>query len=290
MADHASKPAEREAQQQAARVRIPRAAQLAAGVVLLLVAVHMFLTAVVNTPNAAIKYDVLPGAVADQYVRPYLVQDYKIFAPDPADTDRQLWVRAWVADESGEKTATEWINATHVELSSTYRKTLRKQLSIVGAERLMGAYSKLNEEHRAVVAENHLGGEALYALRDAMLAADDSATAAVDEFIRADNYATSYATQVAYAMWGEQGTIEGVQVRAVYDPVIRWADRNDPDAERPPSKYTDLGWVPPMEWPGQDREAFARTFRAWAEQAEQSDQTEAGAAPEAGAALEEEER
>ncbi|WP_125098173.1 DUF5819 family protein [Leucobacter chromiireducens] len=283
MADHATVPGERRARQRSAPVRVPGVVQFTVGVVLALVAVHMFLTAVVNTPNQSLKYDVLPGALADEYVRPYLVQDYKIFAPDPADTDRQLWVRAWVSDEAGENTTTEWINATHVELSSTYRKTLRKQLSVVGAERLMGAYTQLNETHQAVVAKNHLGGEALYGLRDAMLAADDSDEAAVSAFIRADNYATSYATQVAHAMWGEQGTIAGVQVRAVYDPVVRWADRKDPDAERPQAKYTDLGWVPPMEWPGQDRDAFARTFRAWAEHADAQDELAARAKTEEGA-------
>ena len=268
MADHRLDPSASDATAQAGRFRASRAVQITAAVALVLLVVHMFFTAVVNTPNSDIKYNVLPGAAADRYAKPYLVQDYKIFAPDPADTDRQLWVRAWVEDESGAKEATEWINATHVELAATYRKTLRKQLSIVGAERLMGAFSKLSEDHKSVAAENHLDGDALYGLRDAMVAADGSNQAAVDEFIRADNYVTSYATQVAYAMWGDSGTIRGVQVRAVYDPVVRWADRKDPNAERPPSRYTDLGWVPPMEWPAQDRDAFARTFRAWAEQAE----------------------
>lgn len=251
--------------------------QLVTAGALLLLGVHMFFTAVYNTPSEDLKYGALPGAAADRYVRPYLVQDYKIFAPDPADTDRQLWVRAWVEDAAGERTSTEWVNASRVELAETYRKTLRKQLSVVGAERLMGAYSALNDTHKAVVAKNHLDGEELYGLHDAMVEADDSDPAAVGEFIRADNYVTSYATQVAKALWGDQGTIAGVQVRAVYDPVIRWVDRKDPDAERPASRYTDLGWVPSMEWPTQDPEAFARTFSAWAERADAKGETPEGA-------------
>ncbi|MBL3699996.1 DUF5819 family protein [Leucobacter luti] len=256
----------RAAERGAGSAGIPVAAKATAGAAVVLLGAHMFLTAVYNTPSEELKYGALPGAVADRYVRPYLVQDYKIFAPDPADTDRQLWVRAWVEQPDGERVNTEWLNASHVELSEAYRKTLRKQLSVVGAERLMAAYTALNDTHKGVVAQNHLDSTELYGVNDAMVAADDSDPAAVREFIRADNFVTSYATQVAYAMWGDQGEIVGVQARAVYDPVIRWADRHDPDAERPPSRYTDLGWVPPMEWPGQDREAFARTFRAWAEQ------------------------
>lgn len=261
---------------------LPLAAKITAAAALLLLIAHMFLTAVFNTPAQDLKYDVLPGAVADQYVRPYLVQDYKIFAPDPADTDRQLWVRAWVEEPGGERVNSEWLNASHVELSEGYRKTLRKQLSVVGAERLMGAYTALNETHKAVAKRNHLDGDSLYGLRDAMLAADDTDSVAVRDFIRADNYVTSYATQVAHAMWGDQGTIVGVQVRAVYDPVIRWVDRHDPDAQRPPSRYTDLGWVPPMEWAGQDREAFSASFQAWAERAAKSTPQESVALKEAG--------
>lgn len=281
MADHQAEPELTVRPRREIRRGFPLGAQIATGVVLILLAVHMFFTAVVNTPDSDLKYNVLPGAAADRYVRPYLVQDYKIFAPDPADTDRQLWVRAWVENSDGEKSRTEWVNATHIELAETYRKTLRKQLSIVGAERLMAAYSALNDTHKHVAGQNHLDGDALYALQDAMVEADDSEPSKVSEFIRASNYATSYGTQVAHAMWGDQGTVVGVQVRAVYDPVVRWVDRKDPNAERPPSRYTDLGWVPAMEWPAQDREAFSRTFTAWADragvQAEQLSATEATA-------------
>ncbi|UTX52573.1 DUF5819 family protein [Leucobacter aridicollis] len=247
--------------------RVPKAARGVAAGAIALLAVHMFFTGVYNTPYTDLKYQVLPGAAADQYVRPYLVQDYKIFAPDPVDTDRQLWVRAWVETPGGERTRSEWVNASAVELAEPYRRTLRKQLSVVGAERLMATYRALSEEQQQVASKNHLDGDELYGLRDALVAADDSNRAEVRAFIRATNYTASYATQVAHAMWGDAGDVQAVQVRAVYDPVIRWADRHDPDAERPPAKYTDLGWVPAMEWPGQDREAFARSFRSWADKA-----------------------
>lgn len=249
------------------RERVPQSARIVAAVAAVLLGVHMFFTAVVNTPSTEIKYQVLPGAAADQYARPYLVQDYRIFAPDPIDTDRQLWVRAWIERPDGERVRSEWVNASEVELSDKYRRTLRKQLSVVGAERLMGAYKKLTEDQRAVAEENHLGGDGLYALRDALLEADDSNPGAVRAFIRADNFVSSYATQVSLALWGDQGEVLAVQTRAVYDPVIRWKDRHDPQAQRPASSYTLLGWVPAMEWPGQDREAFAKSFNAWAEQA-----------------------
>ncbi|MFD1201631.1 DUF5819 family protein [Leucobacter albus] len=227
----------------------------------------MFFTAVYNTPSAGLKYEILPGKAADSYIRPYLVQDYKIFAPDPVDTDRQLWVRAWIQLPNGERARSEWVNTSAVELADPYRRTLRKQLSVVGAERLMAAYRGLSESQRVVAAENHHEGDALYSLRDALVAADGSNTAAVRAFIRTDNFAASYATQVAHAFWSDRGEVLAVQVRAVYDPVVRWRDRHDPDAARPSAAYTDLGWVPAMEWAGQDRDAFGDSFLGWAEKA-----------------------
>lgn len=245
--------------------RHSRAAQAGVGVAVVLLAVHMFFTAVVNVPSDRVKYDILPGALADRYAEPYLVQDYKIFAPDPADADHQLWVRAWIESENGEREPSEWVNTTHVELSTLSQKVLRKQLSVTGAERLMGAYQRLSEPQQRAAQRNFLESEALYGIDAALRAADDTRPAAVSAFIRADNYAASYATQVAHALWGDRGSVVGVQVRAVYDPVIRWNDRHDPNAQRPAATYTDLGWVPPLEWDGQDPDAFARTFTEWAE-------------------------
>ena len=250
--------------------------------VLVLLGIHMFFTAVFNVPYPGVKYDVLPGAAADRYVRPYLVQDYKIFAPDPVDTDRQLWVRGWIELPTGEHVRSEWVNASAVELAEPYRRTLRKQLSVVGAERLMGAYRKLSDSQQAVAARNHLAGDGLFELRDALVAADSSNEAEVRAFVRAHNYVSSYATQVSYALWGHEGDVAAVQVRAVYDPVVRWNDRRDPDAERPPSTYTDLGWVPAMEWEGQDRQAFAQSFGAWAEAAGVSAELEGEASGQPG--------
>ncbi|WP_449277732.1 DUF5819 family protein [Leucobacter sp. GX24907] len=248
------------------RSPISRPAKIIAGVAVVLLAIHMVLTAVFNAPSQEIRSSALWG-LSNRYVQPYLVQDYKIFAPEPIDSDHQLWVRAWIETPGGDRVRSEWVNSTEVELSAFHRKVLRKQLSIMGAERLMAAYSRLGDAHRDAAAVNHLDGEALYPLRDAMLAADDSNVAAVDAFIRANNFAASYASQVSQALWGDQGEVLAVQTRAVYDPVVRWNDRKDPDAERPAASYTDLGWVPVLEWHGQDRDAFGKTFRSWADNA-----------------------
>lgn len=232
-------------------------------VVLALAAVHMFFTFVVNVPSSQIKYDVLPGAAADAYVRPYLVQNYRIFAPNPISEDRQLWVRAWIEDESGERVETEWINTTAVELIDPYRRVLRKQLTIVGAEAFMDAYRALNEQQKEILTGGNFHREGDRERLRALLAEHGSATA----YMRASDYVTAYATQVAYALHGDANEILAVQTRIVYAPVIRWADRFDPDAQPPARTMIRIGWREPIEYPGQDREEFARTFLTWFERA-----------------------
>lgn len=243
----------------AARSRArPVATMVVTGMVLAAMAIQMFFTLVVNVPYPDVKYRALPGAAADAYMRPFFVQDYRIFAPNPASEDRQLWVRAWVSDASGRPVTTEWVNTTAVELAEPYRRTLRKQLTIVGAERLMAGYRALSDEQRAIVAGNYHqdGGTA-------QLTSDLTALGSARGYLQASDYTTGYATQVAEALWGDRGEVLAVQTRAVYAPVVRWSQRDDPDAQRPRSTYTDLGWREPLEYPGQDSAEFARTFRAW---------------------------
>lgn len=240
------------------------------------VAVHVFLTAVHNIPDDDIKYGPLPGAVADAYVNPYLVQDYRIFAPNPVSSDHNLWVRAWVETPEGERVTTDWVDVTSVELEAPHRRVLRKQLSVLSAERLMGAYRDLSDEQRAVAAENFYRGGDLQQLQETLQGAGEDNDAAVNGFISASNYATSFSTQVSQALWSEHGEVVAVQMRSVYAPVIRWEDRFDPDAEAPSQSYTDLGWRPAMEWQEQSRDGFARSFLRWAEAAGVSTDLRAG--------------
>jgi hypothetical protein len=155
------------------------------------------------------------------------------------------------------------VNVSAVEISARTRRILRKQLTIVGAERMMAAFVRLDERQREVAGGNyHRTG--LDALREDLLAASPAGRVGdVDAFIRTTRFVDAYATQVAYALWGTPEQLRAVQTRVVYDPVVRWSDRNDPDAARPAATTALTGWRPPLEYPGQDREAFARTFRSW---------------------------
>ncbi|MGX1695455.1 DUF5819 family protein [Microbacterium keratanolyticum] len=228
--------------------------------VLALAAVHMFFTAVVNVPDSAVKYGSLPGAAADAYTRPLFVQNYRIFAPNPASEDRELWFRAITRDASGE-TMSPWVNATAVELAEPYRRVLRKQSTIIGAERFMAAHRALTPEQQEVAARDFRGdgtggrGEFAQALSEG--------GQNISEYMTSGDYILAYATQAAEALWGENADVVAVQTRVVYDPVVRWNDRMVEGAERPASSYTNTGWREPIVFPGQNSEQFARAFRAW---------------------------
>lgn len=246
---------------------IPTAAKVASAMALLLAATHIALTAVYNVPSSDVKYGALPGHTADAYIRPYFVQDYRIFAPDPASSDRNLWVRAWVQTPEGDRVETKWVDVTAIELAEPYRRVLRKQLTVIGAEQLMTAYGKLTPEQKEIAEKNFHDSGDLAALNESLLAAEGANPVDVRAFIRATNYTVSYATQAAQALWSDDGEILAVQTRSVYSPVIRWEDRFDADASRPDSSYTQLGWRPTLEWSQQSNEAFARTFLHWADAA-----------------------
>lgn len=226
------------------------------------VAVHMFFTFVYNIPNERVR-ERLPTGAAAAYMEPLFVQDYKIFAPDPATADHRLWVRAWLDDGTGEPVTTDWIDVTAVELSRRHRRILRKHLTIVGAERLMAAHSRLTPAQKDVIAGNYHRTGLGRLFDDLVDAHPDRDRAAAATFVRTTRFVDAYATQVAYATGATTEDLAAVQTRVVYDPVIRWEDRNDPDARRPAAAITDTGWRRPVEYPEQDRRAFADTFRDW---------------------------
>lgn len=238
--------------------RFSPAARATALVVALVVVFHGAMTAIYNVPWPKVRDQTLLGAVADSYMEPLFQQDYRIFAPNPISDDRYLLVRAWLTTPSGGTRITEWVNVTSAEISTTHRRLLRKQFTILGVERLVPAFQALTEEQQDIADENwHESG--FPGLREALLDASPGTEAAVDRFIRASEYLTAYGTQVAYTMWDADDVV-AVQIQGVYEPVVRWDDREDPNAQRPTSTIINPGWRPPLEFGGQDREKFAEIF------------------------------
>lgn len=238
--------------------------------VLVVVGFHVLMTASYDTPDAKIKNNVLAGNVAKAYIEPLFFQGYQIFAPNPQDSNRSLLVRAWVEQPDGEMVTTDWVNATDAELAAPGRRLLRKHLTVVAAERLMGAFSGLNAEQKEIVKKNFHYDYTMESMAEE-LRKSGASDSKVRTVLNASRYSTAYATQLAYALWGpegawSQGKVKAVQARAHYEYIPRWEDRNKADAETKKRwKATVFGWRAPVESRYQDREAFAETIVPWVE-------------------------
>src|SRR5699024_4440298 len=126
-----------------------------------------------------------------------------------------------------------------VELSVRYRQVLRKHMSIIGAERLMSAHSRLNSDQKDVVAGSYHRSDLEQLHQDLLDAAPDGDRSAAADFVRSTRFVDAFATQVACARGATPENLAAVQTRVVYDPVVSWADRDDPDAEAPAAGITD---------------------------------------------------
>ncbi len=229
-------------------------------------AFHIFATFLWIAPTSALR-EVIPGKVLHNYMIPMFGQSWSVFAPDPVNGDYRLQVRA-VVDTDGTPTETEWIDATAAELTMHMHNLFPPRAAMSAhdvASRLKGAFDKLNSEQQEVAALGYYDGDDWRDRLEAGLR--DISDEDVTRYLGAERIATAYATQVAYAMWGEDVT--QVQFVASRQNVVPFAKRNDPTAERPAVQTVAIGWRGTIEEPGQSRENFADIFRTGVEESGQ---------------------
>jgi len=224
----------------------------------LFTAFHVFATFLWIAPASALR-DLIPGNALQSYMIPMFGQSWSVFAPEPINGDYRLQVRA-VMTSDGETVETEWVDATAAELTKHMRNLFPPRAAMSAndvASRLKNAYDELTEEQQATVALGYYKGEDW---RDRM--EEDLRHYKDDEnvtnYMQIERIATAYSTQVAYAMWGEDVT--EVQFLASRQNVVPYAQRNNPDAERPAASTVPVGWRGLIEEPGQSRERFAEVF------------------------------
>ncbi|MBO9625538.1 MAG: hypothetical protein J7484_04090 [Microbacterium sp.] len=222
---------------------------------------HVFASFLWIAPYSALReiptQDVLSG-----YMLPMFGQSWSVFAPEPINGDYHFNVRA-VIEQDGEEIETGWVSATDVELSMIRYNLFPPRAGIQSSEVASGqmnAYNKLDADQQAVAALDFAkdDGEAWMTRTFDELEGGDRPSA--EAYIAKDHLATAYATQVAYAIWGADAVIR-VQYRVSRQNVVPYAQRNDPDAQRPEPTFSTTGWRLPIEEEGQSREDFAATFR-----------------------------
>lgn len=201
--------------------------------------------------------DAVPGDALRSYMLPMYGQSWSVFAPAPINGDHRLDIRAVVV-ENGEERVTDWVRATDVEISLSRHNLFPPRaanLAINVSSAHKSAYDDLNDDHEAVVALDYVQDEWQPRLEEDLESDDDGA---VDPYLEAEEELTAYATQVAYAVWGEN--VARVQFQTTRQNVVPFAERNEPDAQKPPLQVVNTGWRGLVERDGQSREQFADYF------------------------------
>ena len=201
--------------------------------------------------------DAVPGDALRSYMLPMYGQSWSVFAPAPINGDHRLDIRAVVV-ENGEERVTDWVRATDVEISLSRHNLFPPRaanLAINVSSAHKSAYDDLNDDHEAVVAVDYVQDEWQPRLEEDLESDDDGA---VDPYLEAEEELTAYATQVAYAVWGEN--VARVQFQTTRQNVVPFAERNEPDAQKPPLQVVNTGWRGLIERDGQSREQFANYF------------------------------
>lgn len=239
---------------------------LATGLAFVLVGVlvvHFAVTFLWNAPPNPVK-EVIGGQVSS-YMRPFFVQNWSLFAPDPINTEEEILVRAKVSGPDGETEVTPWVSATEREWLVVDHNPVPSRASRLSSNlhrRLMSAWRRLSEEQRLVLTEPYDGTADWTVLADDLTAATRGAEdGRVATMVRADRVATAYATQVARALWGDD--VGSVQIRLRSTPVPRWPDRFVPEPDPATASVRQFGWRPVLVAAGQDDDAFAAAFRGF---------------------------
>ncbi|GAB3598324.1 DUF5819 family protein [Microbacterium tumbae] len=221
---------------------------------------HVFASFLWIAPYSALR-EVPTQDALTAYMIPMFGQSWSVFAPEPINGDYHFNVRA-VIEVDGEEVETGWVSATDVELSMIRYNLFPPRAGVQSSEVASGqmnAYNKLNADQQAVVALDfdEGDGEAWMERSFDNLEGEGPSTAA---YMAEEHLSTAYATQVAYAIWGDD--VVKVQYRVSRQNVVPFAERNDPDAQRPEPTFSTTGWRLPIEEEGQSREAFRDVFLA----------------------------
>lgn len=222
---------------------------------------HVFASFLWIYPPSALR-QLPPDGALSSYMLPMFGQSWSVFAPEPINGDYHFNVRALVTNEEGIKVETGWVSATDVELSMV-KNNLFPPRAGIQAEELAGNFKQgwdgLAPEQRDLTLEDYTVADWITTLDEDLQGADNEVDPTT--YVNVDRMATAYATQVAYAVWGDDDVV-AVQFRVSRQNVVPFADRNDPSATRPDPVVILPGWREPQIETGQSQEQFTAVFRS----------------------------
>ncbi|MBP1327000.1 hypothetical protein JOF28_002232 [Leucobacter exalbidus] len=225
----------------------------------LFVAWHIFASFLWIAPYSPLR-EVIPGNALTNYMIPMFGQSWSVFAPEPINGDYRIQVRA-VVEEDGTERETEWVDATEVELSMIQYNLFPPRAGIGAVEvasQLKGSFDKLTADHKVIAGLNYFEDGWDDRLAEKMKSYGNPEL--VDAFVEKEQQTLAYATQVAYAMWGEDNVVR-VQYHVTRQNVIPFGERHNPEAVRPGLQNVDTGWRGTVVLPGQSTKAFSDVFK-----------------------------
>lgn len=228
-------------------------------IAILLTGFHIFATFLWIAPNTPLR-DLVGRDTLRSYMIPMYGQSWSVFAPDPINGNFDFRVRASVAGADGTTTETEWVNAVDVELTMQQHHFFPPRaytLALSSASKLKTEWDKLGAEGQAVVAKGYFKGEDWHErMEEALRAVADDTV--VTNYLKAETVANSYATQVAFALWGKNATT--VQFEITRQNILPFDRRHEVDPEPMPIQKVVTGWRGSLVQPGQSTERFAEIF------------------------------
>lgn len=232
--------------------------KILAGMLGLALSAHLTATALFVGPDNAAKESLEEPLEA--YMLPFFQQNWSLFAPRPIGTERSLFVRAWYDGERH----TEWVDVTQPEIDAavTHNIAPSRVASVTRrlATRLGQQHGRMTQEERQALASNY-HTDAWDRLKARMMAKEDRSPAGrISYVLRYDRAATAYATQFAYAWWGEDADIAYVQFKTEEYRAPHFDERGQDKSVR----VREFGRRPLVEFDGQDRAAFAAAIERFA--------------------------
>ncbi len=226
---------------------------------------HVFASFLWIAPYSQNAREVVPGEMLTNYMIPLFGQSWSVFAPEPINGDYHFNVRATLDDGS----ETGWVSATDVELSMIQYNLTPPRAGIQSSEvasSYKGAFDSMEEVDRSVISGDFAVENWEVGLRAALEnqksesgSSAETREANIDELMREEHRSTAYATQVAKAIWGE--SVQKVQYRVSRQNIIPFAQRHNPNAQRPEPMTVLSGWRGLVVEEGQNEGNFGDVFR-----------------------------
>jgi len=201
------------------------------------------------------------------YLRPYFTQNWRLFAPNPIDSDRELRFQAAYRDENGDIQITDWVDWTDVELDLVHHKIVGRRGGYITnklVSSLSASRARLTTDQRTALKEAGTQDAPLsWTELTQELDRHGQLPDRVRSYVRYELATARLATDVLLSRYPDDDIV-AVRYSLYRNPVLRYDDRHA-DAEeelllRRPNEDVS-GWRRPVRGTDAERDVIAEFDR-----------------------------